>query len=755
MHVLRKVKLLYQPKTNGTKFTTRPPSTAKAAINTAAISILIISTAVFFIWNFSTFFNSIGLVDSVLHTSLLIVLTAFAAIFCSLLISLSAQITHLYRIAVLFTCLMVIYMFYVDKVYGFFLIVALVLFPSMLGAGIFLIKRKRKIWNTLSSRQRMTFLAPAVTGALGLAALLIWMTYPGPHATPLVNAALLGAQPPLLQTSDPSAIGQNEVQFLTYGSGKDKRRPEYNDQAAIITPTVDGALMLKSWTGLSGKLRTSYFGFDNTALPLNACVWYPKGAGPFPLVLILHGNHLAQDYSERGYEYLGKLLASRGYIVASIDENFLNASFTDFDIKSVRRGELVDENAARGWLVLNHLQLWRQWNRDSSSRFFKAVDMDKIALIGHSCAGEAIFNATLFNKLPCFPDDANQLFDFNFNIRSCIAIAPTEGQYRAAGTPVPLTDVNYLVLQGSHDTEVSSYDGMNSYYRVKFSPNFKGFKAGLYIHRANHGQFNSRWGKKESHTPGINKYSLGQLMNEEDQQKIAKVYISAFLDATLKDVDSCRPLFMDYRVGRHWLPNEIYLNQFASAQTTPLASYDEDLDLSTTTLTGGRIQAKGLTTWREQGSTRTSGEINCRDVYIGWNISTANSQPSYTITLPDTIVTSSDNRLLVFSLAAGSETSGKQPIDFSILLTDKLGSSISFPLSSCSYLQPRISKNFTKFTFLHQHDKSEPVLGFFYFDLSQIMAKNPVFNAKELQKISFVFDKTPEGQIILDDVGIM
>ncbi len=66
------------------------------------------------------------------------------------------------------------------------------------------------------------------------------------------------------------------------------------------------------------------------ALPLNARVWYPGGKGPFPLVLIVHGNHADRDFSDPGYEYLGRLMASRGFIFASVDENFLNGAWYDF-----------------------------------------------------------------------------------------------------------------------------------------------------------------------------------------------------------------------------------------------------------------------------------------------------------------------------------------------------------------------------------------------------------------------------------------
>jgi hypothetical protein len=49
----------------------------------------------------------------------------------------------------------------------------------------------------------------------------------------------------------------------------------------------------------------------------NARVWYPDGEGVFPLVLIVHGNYIMSRYSDPGYEYLGRSLASRGYFIAS------------------------------------------------------------------------------------------------------------------------------------------------------------------------------------------------------------------------------------------------------------------------------------------------------------------------------------------------------------------------------------------------------------------------------------------------------
>ena len=43
--------------------------------------------------------------------------------------------------------------------------------------------------------------------------------------------------------------------------------------------------------------------------------------------------------------------------------------------------------------------------RTRSNRFHGKVDLDRIALIGHSRGGEAVAIAALFNRLPFYPDD--------------------------------------------------------------------------------------------------------------------------------------------------------------------------------------------------------------------------------------------------------------------------------------------------------------------------------------------------------------
>ncbi|MCB8922712.1 MAG: hypothetical protein H6662_14085 [Ardenticatenaceae bacterium] len=88
-----------------------------------------------------------------------------------------------------------------------------------------------------------------------------------------------------------------------------------------MTTSVNGDPFVSGWT----DLRTRYWGFGETEMPRNGCL-VSRWLRPFPLLLMVHGNHDMADYSDGGYAYLGELLASRGFIFVSVDENFLNSS---------------------------------------------------------------------------------------------------------------------------------------------------------------------------------------------------------------------------------------------------------------------------------------------------------------------------------------------------------------------------------------------------------------------------------------------
>jgi hypothetical protein len=695
----------------------------------------------------------------------------------------------LLRIALL-AGLPVVMMFYSVQWLGALLVFFLAAFSAGMAGGALMILHKRGVAG-LRLKEKVFVSLCLFFGLAMLAGGVFWMVHPGKVMDMPPNAALeASALPPALGVPDPSQSGPLKVEYLTYGSGTDKLRVEYREEVAFSTQPVDGSSFLSDWDGIRGRMRIRLFGFGPDSLPLNARVWYPVGEGPFPLVLNVHGNHLAQDWSDPGYEYLGTLLASRGYIFVSVDQNFLNGSHTN-----LMKG-FSNENDARGWLLLKHLEQWKQWSETESHPFFSLADMDRIALIGHSRGGEAVMHAAFFNRLPYYPDNALEVFDFGFNIRSVVAIAPVDGQYQPGKIRTALKDINYFVIQGSHDMDMSSYQGLRPFNRLEFSPGFHGFKAGLYVYGANHGQFNSRWGRKDYSSPRINFFNIGQLMKKEDQMQVARVYLSAFLEATLRGEERYVPLFMDARLGREWLPETIYLNQFEHSASHIVCRFEEDLNLGTTTLAGGNIQGSDLTLWREQLLDLAWGNQDTRAVIIGWNTSECDSLvPRYTIRFPAESISLNSGSALMFSLADAGE---KAPLpekdqngqdlknqsaadnflaeevaaekanrenedadsppelkDFTIELLNAAGNMVSFQLSRFSPLQPRLARQLTKFKFLQKVAEAETVFQFYYFPLEQVVPEGSPFDASQITSINFVFNISKEGSVVLNNIGFM
>ncbi len=415
---------------------------------------------------------------------------------------------------------------------------------------------------------------------------------------------------PSLELPDPSAVGSFPVKTLTYGHGDD-RRSEFGENADLITPTVNGRPFIGKLKGWKGKLRNRFWGFDRSELPLNGRVWYPEGEGPFPLVLIVHGNHSMREFSDPGYAYLGEFLASKGYIMVSVDQNFINGDWTK---------NYGKENDARGWLLLEHLKIWEDWNQQTNKPFFQKVDMDNISLMGHSRGGEAVCVAAAFNDLDYYPDDARVEFDYHFNIRSIVSIAQVDGQYLPTFQPTPLKDINFLLLHGSHDADVSSFSGDKQYKRIAFTNDEYYFKTSLYIYRANHGQFNTIWGDTDSGPPYGNLLNRAELISGEDQRTIGRVYIGAFLDLTLKGQKEYLPVFKDYRYAKNWLPDTYYINRFADSQTNYLCDFEEDIDLETIGMKGGKATAANFANWKEKDIANRSGKSRRLNqaLYFGW-----------------------------------------------------------------------------------------------------------------------------------------
>lgn len=693
---------------------------------------------------------------------------AAGGLFVALLAILSLP-TRSYRWALVSTILLLTYSLYWETAKLGILVLVLVTLvaASLTGAGLLVVRRG---WKTIGRTQRRVAVAGLAIGVAMVGAGLIWLLLDGFAEAPLVDAAAINSRPrpAPLDLPDPSRPGPYRVLTLTYGSGRDRHRSEYGAEVSLQARTVDGSPFIEGWSGASGWARTTYWGFDATELPLQGRVWYPDGDGPFPLVLIVHGNHIAEDFSDPGYRYLGELLASRGYVFVSVDQNFLNYSVAD--VVSFPDFGLKEENDARGWLLLEHLRAWREWNAAAENPLAGKVDLERIALIGHSRGGEAVAVAAAFNPLPFYPDDARVPFDYRFRLRSVVAIAPTDGQYKPAGTFTRINNVSYLVLQGSHDGDAKSFEGSRVFERVRFTDGADHFKAGVYIHRANHGQFNSSWGRGDAGGFGDALLNRRPLMPAEDQARIAKVYISAFLEATLREHAGYRPLFRDHRLAPGWLPDGIYLSQYEDSATRYVCRYDEDIDVTTTTLAGGRIQGTNLADWKEEEIQIKWGSLDTRAAILGWDEAGSSTPATYAITLPESGLQLGPKSVLTFHLADAKEKpseplgsmandekkdedEAREPIDLTVAIESGAGHFARLPLSSFSALQPQIEAQVAKAGLLNDTPTSEVVFQIFDFPLSAFLAANPALDLTRLRTVRFVFDRTARGVVVLDDVG--
>ena len=280
-------------------------------------------------------------------------------------------------------------------------------------------------------------------------------------------------------------VGDYTFSGFTYGSGEDRHRSEFGDETKELSSSVDASSMISSWPWL----REKFWGFDETELPLNGRVWMPDGGGPFPVVLIAHGNHLMEQFSDGGYGYLGELLASKGIIAISVDENFLNYSawsgIPDQDMK------------LRAWMLLKHFGQLEQFNADKRSPFYGRIDFERVAFLGHSRGGQAAAMAA--DRERWFPDDKGLPDPTSYTVQAVVGLAPTDDA--VDGKWSELKDVSYLTLQGAKDADLVNFYGDRQYGRVSFTRDTEAFKASLYIEDANHSQFNTEWGESDNALP--------------------------------------------------------------------------------------------------------------------------------------------------------------------------------------------------------------------------------------------------------------
>ena len=333
--------------------------------------------------------------------------------------------------------------------------------------------------------------------------------------------------------------------------------------AGYVTPRINISAF--------GNLGNAPWPFTNTNVPLNGHVCIPRGRGPFPLAVFVHGNHNPFENSTPGYLYLCSLLASHGIIAATIDANFLN-------------GFNFGENDARAIVHLEHLKQFRTWNNTAAHPLHGKVDLNRILMVGHSRGGEGVGHASFFNRLasikpdifsPVVPLDGSAgLGPYRFALTAVAAIAPTDNQYQPLTGPTVVPD-NYFLIHGSRDGDVSTFSGYNTFNRARAvdlaNPTVSDgkFKSLLWVYRANHNQFNTAW---SSETPPAT------TMPRADQELVARVHLGALAQALLLDRTEYLDVLRDHAAAVAWVPaGADFVSQYQDPERIYLQHEQESL----------------------------------------------------------------------------------------------------------------------------------------------------------------------------------
>lgn len=519
-------------------------------------------------------------------------------------------------------------------------------------------------------------------------------------------------------------MGDYPVSVLDYGPGEEWE-PEPRNLASFMS----------RGDGFTGFYVDTYLDYEPDAVPMRGRVWYPSDGQNCPVLFIAHGNHEITTPSYLGYEYLGEYLASHGYVVVSVDHNACNM--------------LSGENDARAVLLLEHIELLLTYNGSKVNPLYGVIDEENIAIAGHSRGGEMVATAYLFNSYDYYPENAVVRLNYDFSIRSVIAIAPTVNQYKPADHSVMLEDVNYLLLHGASDRDVTKFMGMSQYENISYSGTGDYLKTALYIAGANHGQFNSLWGEYDvsgMETPLINTESL---LSAEEQQYIARLFIKVFLDVTLRGDERCRNLLTDWEQYSAQLPDTVYVQCHEESGFATIADFEEDSKLSTATMDGAVIHAGGVNCWTEDlidFSSRSSYDTH--SLRLRWTDSA-----NFTVRIPQTDMRDASFSFDICDLDFDAVEEGDlELLDAVITLMDASGNTVEAQLSDHAVVYPILSVKTDKLDFLFDTPMQKPAFSTVSIPVSEFTSQKGEIDFSRITLITITF--SGDGEVALDNIGI-
>lgn len=523
--------------------------------------------------------------------------------------------------------------------------------------------------------------------------------------------------------------GTCTVETLCYSNRED---------ADLKTEPVDLSRYVMESEEIEEWYRDFFQSEDLEAVPVAGKIWYPKEETDCPVIFIAHGNHSITEESYLGYEYLGTYFASLGYVFVSVDENALN--------------ERSGENDGRAILLLENIKMILQCNHDAESPLYQKIDPEKIGLAGHSRGGEMIADAYLFSEYENYP--SNGMFELNypFSVKALLAVAPSYGQYEPADHMVELSDVNYMVIQGANDQDVSVFMGNEQYENVSFTGEGDYRKISLYLAGANHGQFNTLWGKYDMEPPFSWWLNVADFISQDEQQYLLKVFSRAFFDVTLKGDTTYESLLYDEGRYERYLPKTLYAQQYDTSSSRLIADFEEDSDVTTAT-DGSVCDAVHMAMWTEEritDSDENRGERENHGLYLKWDHT---REAEYEIVF-------GENRDLsggafsfdICNLNEEQETVGDGVLDFTVYFIDSAGNRAYAKVGDLVTLHPSYPVRLSKIQYLYKDAEWKYPFQTVAIRQKDLTCEMEDFNLEQVRRVVFTFDSSDNGKFWMDNI---